>query len=599
MSNKTTKWILELVDEVTSPLGKVNSEAKLATSLGEDLGDTYENLGGEIKETGEVAEVAGQDFNGMLDDMLGADFSSISGGLDGIKNSIGGMTKAAMAFIATPLGAAIATLGAIGLVANEFVEYNEAVRDANMLTQQTTQTTGDALDETRIRAASFAETFDADIKDTLQVAKNNVEAFGVTWDEAFDIMENGAIRGGKANDDYLRSLREYPKLFAQNGFALKDFQRIINEGIERGIYDDKLPDAIKEFSLSVNEQTQTSRDALENAFGKKFTDELFNNIKNGSKTPKEALIAIANETVKVGVNAQEAQQLTADLFRGAGEDAGGFLEVIEAVNNALVNEERALTPLELQLQKTADANLRLKEAQDQALQSDAYAKLSADASMYWTEIKIAWYEGVDWVINLHDRFSEGLVTKTMQIYNTIGMAPAIFKKSFGDIKEEVFDLLGTFGDLSGILSDVFSLNFDSASEKISNFKNNFKKELGDIGDVGIDTASMFQDVWDSTGKEIADNFKKGREGSAAALALENNSLLPEGGTSNTSKEKEGPSGTQGSGSGSGGSGRSLTMNLHVVQNFYETARDDVEEIATQTVRLINDKMRDAVITTGV
>src|SRR5690606_34034669 len=158
-------------------------------------------------------------------------------------------------------------------------------------------------------------------------------------------------------------------------------------GIDLGMYSDKLPDAIKEFGISVTEQTQSSRDALENAFGKKFTDKLFKNISNGSITAKQALQEIAKETERVGVNSKDAAVLTADLFRGAGEDAGGFTNIIDAMNTVLNETPDALTEIESHLDSVADANLRLAEAKKEALESDDYIAFAQQMESFWTEIK--------------------------------------------------------------------------------------------------------------------------------------------------------------------------------------------------------------------
>jgi hypothetical protein len=71
-------------------------------------------------------------------------------------------------------------------------------------------------------------------------------------------------------------MREYPTFFASAGYSIKDFQNLVNSGIDLAIYQDKLPDAIKEFALSVNEQTKGVSDALKNAFGASFTTTLLN-----------------------------------------------------------------------------------------------------------------------------------------------------------------------------------------------------------------------------------------------------------------------------------------------------------------------------------
>lgn len=115
------------------------------------------------------------------------------------------------------------------------------------------------------------------------------------------------------------SLKEYPRLFAQAGFTVDEFQKIVNTGIDMGIYSDKLPDAIKEFSLEIMEETATAREALENAFGQEFTNKIFTGIQDGSLTSKDALALISAEAETIGLNAQQAQLLTADLFKGAGK----------------------------------------------------------------------------------------------------------------------------------------------------------------------------------------------------------------------------------------------------------------------------------------
>jgi hypothetical protein len=71
-------------------------------------------------------------------------------------------------------------------------------------------------------------------------------------------------------------MREYPTLLQQD--IQWDFQNLVNSGIDLAIYQDKL-DAIKEFALSVNEQTKGVSDALKNAFGASFTTTLLKGIR--------------------------------------------------------------------------------------------------------------------------------------------------------------------------------------------------------------------------------------------------------------------------------------------------------------------------------
>ncbi|WP_141876200.1 phage tail tape measure protein [Gramella sp. Hel_I_59] len=77
-----------------------------------------------------------------------------------------------------------------------------------------------------------------------------------------DKIEAGLIKGGAANDEYFDSIREYSTFFAQAGYSAEEFINIVNTGFDLGIYQDKLPDALKEADLSLKEQTKSTRDSL-------------------------------------------------------------------------------------------------------------------------------------------------------------------------------------------------------------------------------------------------------------------------------------------------------------------------------------------------
>ncbi|NQY31277.1 MAG: phage tail tape measure protein, partial [Flavobacteriaceae bacterium] len=217
------------------------------------------------------------------------DHAGIKAGFKGIRAGIWGITKAGLAFLATPIGMGIAALAGIAFAAKKWFDYNVEVEKAAKLTEQITKLSGNAAEVARVRAKAIEDTFGLPFQENLEAARAMVNAFGISYNEAFDSIEAGAIRGGAANDEYLDSLKEYGVFFSKAGFSVKEFQKIINTGIDLGIYKDKLPDAIKEFNLSMTEGTKTTKDAMINAFGKGFTNKMFKGIKDGSITTKQAL----------------------------------------------------------------------------------------------------------------------------------------------------------------------------------------------------------------------------------------------------------------------------------------------------------------------
>lgn len=604
MADKKTKWILELVDEVTGPLNEIEREAKRATAVGEDLGDVAKDLGDDFEDLGNDVEVSADEiksFTSAFSDIMGGfqtgDLQQVGAGFKSISDNIGAMTKSALGFIATPLGASLAGLAIVGVIATDFVRYNEAAREANILTAQLTKLSGDALSDARVQAKVIEETFGTDFKDTLEIAKNNVQAFDITYEEALDNIGDALVRGAAANDEFVDSLREYPRMFANAGYTMQEFQSIVDAGFNLGMYSDKLPDAIKELDLSLKEQTKASREALENAFGKKFTDDLFQNITDGTLTTRDALRLITEETDRVVLNNQQAAQLTADLFRGAGEDAGGYFEILEAVNGALDDQETALSGVEVQLNRVYEATEAYREAQQEALESDSYVAFAQEMEVFWLQIKTWYYDAVIWA---QDWFN-GTTKFYVQLIAAATELPVQLKNVFLNIVEDLNTLIGTFVSAGDIITNVLTGNWDEARNGFKNFTKDVAEDLENLGrDVVLAPAEIAKGIVDASVRagEAVDIHRD-------AMAFYGNATNPTkrpdatiAGTSNgnTDDAEEPKKTTPRAGSGSGSAGRNITMTLNIVQNFTVSQTQDIEEVARETVRLINDKLRDAVIT---
>ena len=179
------------------------------------------------------------------------------------------------------------------------------------------------------------------------------------------LVEAGFRKGANAQGEFLQILREYPAQFRDAGASAEDFLAVSIAASQEGIYSDKGLDAVKEFGLRIREQTKATRDALQNALGKEFTDELFGNINNGSVTSSQALGKVTEALKANGVQGAELQTVIADVFGGPGEDVGQrFLftlgDILNAQNDILVstNEYQA------QQEELYKANLALEESQN-------------------------------------------------------------------------------------------------------------------------------------------------------------------------------------------------------------------------------------------
>lgn len=334
-----------------------------------------------------------------------ADFKAgnIQGGIDNAKTALNGLVASTRAFIASPIGIAVAALAGIGLVAKEVWDYNASIKESLILTEQFTGLTGASADAIRQQAQALTDTFKGtDFTENLKAAQKLVENFGITYEEAFDQISRGLANGGLANDEFFDSIREYPVFFAKAGYSVQEFMDLINESFESGVYSDKLIDAIKEADISLREQTTATRDALVNAFGAAFTDDILKRVRTGQTTVKDALNEIAKEAEKTALTEQQLGQLTADVFRGAGEDVGGAAKMFELMRGAVESANEPMTETEQHFQNLTEANEDLQKAMDAALKSDSLISFQQQWEITWVKIQTGFFEVVRVVRELYE-----------------------------------------------------------------------------------------------------------------------------------------------------------------------------------------------------
>lgn len=382
----------------------------------------------------------------QLSQEAGGSTQALTGIFSQLRTGIIGVTKSTLAFIATPIGAALTALAGIGLVAKEFFDYNNSIKESIRLTEQFTGVSGSAGDAIRIQAKAISDTFGADFEEVLVTAQKLVQNFGISYDEALNIVKEGLAEGGVANKEFFDSLKEYPVFFKQAGFSAKEFKDIINTGFDLGIYNDKLPDAIKEAGISLQEQTKATRDALVNAFGASFTDDILKRVRTGQTSVKDALNEIAKESEKANLNQQQLATLTADVFRGAGEDVGGAVKIFEALNVAQQESNKTLSETEKYYLDLANANEELTRAKDEEFKSDSLISFTQQFELMWTKVQTAFYQAVGWAKDIYVEYNriigtseslQNIWTNLSEIGQKIGSFVDRMKVSFQQLASSI------------------------------------------------------------------------------------------------------------------------------------------------------------------
>jgi TP901 family phage tail tape measure protein len=146
---------------------------------------------------------------------------------------------------------------------NNFGESFDDIAQAMALVKQNTGLTGKELETTTQNALMLRDTFELDVAGSTNAANTMMKQFGISSEEAFNLIAQGAQNGANKNGDLIDSLNEYSPQFKAMGFSAEDFTNVLIDGAKNGAFSiDKVGDAIKEFNIRSKDGSKTSADAF-------------------------------------------------------------------------------------------------------------------------------------------------------------------------------------------------------------------------------------------------------------------------------------------------------------------------------------------------
>ena len=148
-----------------------------------------------------------------------------------------------------------------GTLVDSIDEGAEAVRAAFQTLGQTSE---EALRGSVEGALLLKKTFDADVSESVSAAKSLMDNFGVTSEEAFNLITKGFRSGLDRSGDFLDTVNEYSVQFKEGGASAQQFFGFLESGLQGGVLGtDKAADAFKEFRVRIQDGSKTTKEALE------------------------------------------------------------------------------------------------------------------------------------------------------------------------------------------------------------------------------------------------------------------------------------------------------------------------------------------------
>ena len=235
--------------------------------------------------SGEISPTLGKTLDGVTKKLEGVNLKAVATGaaIGGIAVGTGIMVgktvkylaklgdefNSSMNDIAASTGLAGEELEAMGDVVKDVYgsNFGESMEDVAGGIAEIHKMTGlveEELADTTKGAYALSDTFGYEVAESARAAKAMMTNFGVSGEEAMNLIAAGAQNGLDYSGELIDSVNEYSVQFAKLGFSADDMFHIFQEGADSGAWNlDKVGDAVKEFSIRSIDGSKTTTEAFQ------------------------------------------------------------------------------------------------------------------------------------------------------------------------------------------------------------------------------------------------------------------------------------------------------------------------------------------------
>lgn len=221
------------------------------------------------------------------------EMDDVKSSANNLKSAVGDAVKDAVAATAAVGGAVTGAIASAngeqkalnslqaqtGLTADEMTKYKSVLEDvykgnfgesqeevANVLAlikQTTNETNPSKLKDMTENLFTLRDTCDYDFVETLRAVNMLMEQFGITGEEAFNLIAQGSQKGLNKNGDLLDTINEYSVHYKQLGYDANEFFNSLENGSKAGTFSvDKLGDAMKEFGIRSKDTASSTQEGF-------------------------------------------------------------------------------------------------------------------------------------------------------------------------------------------------------------------------------------------------------------------------------------------------------------------------------------------------
>ena len=280
--------------------------------------------GGNLGQLSNILGDVGKKF-GLTGDMV-----SQLGSKMGITSEMTAMLTSKTAAMTGVYGAVIAV---VGKAAEAWASYNDELSRQDNATQVVTGLKGEDAQHMTDTMRALSDTYNVDFREAINAANTLMTQFGVTGDEAIQLLKDG-MQGMIMGDGpkLLSMIQQYAPAFSDAGISASQLVAIIHNS-EGGIFTDQNMQAIVTGIKNIRLMTDSTKDAL--AQLGIDGEEMAQKLNDGTMTVFDALQEVMTALEGVDSNSQTAGDVLQNVFGRQGVNAG--TSIAKALNTLNLN----------------------------------------------------------------------------------------------------------------------------------------------------------------------------------------------------------------------------------------------------------------------
>lgn len=423
--------------------------------------------------------------------------------IQGLGIKVQAFGKTLMGLLANPW--VLAFLGIAGVVAGFkwWYDFNKGLIEASRRTKVLTGATGDAADKITADFTAIADVLGKSFDETIGAANKLVHQFGLSWDEARELIEKGFAAGANESGKMIENIERFAPAMRDAGVSADEFMAILSN-TKNGIFSEQGINNITKAGTRLRAMTKNIAADLD-AVGissKKMQQDLA----DGSITMMEAVQQVAEKLKELPENSQEAGKIMKDVFgRTAAEGGELLLQSIADINTNLDDCVENMGELGKLNKEQMEAQKELQETLQAAfkMSGTSFEEMTTRAKIYLTKGLIQVIKGVVDLYNWFVRLYNGSKFVRALANNMIGA----FLTAWEVIKFILNQVYDSFKAVGALIEDVFTLKWDNIVDDwkagIAKLQGNAVDMVKNIGNIYVE---VVKEVHDGELKELSYDF---------------------------------------------------------------------------------------------